>query len=123
MSCDFHGFPHPTVSWSGVRLTSGGRFNVTETLVREEGMEFVRSELSISPVADYDDGDIVCTGDNGEDQLEHSFSLEVLSELSVKFPRRYVLGLAPRPFFYMPKIRNENRAGNKCALCPLSLYK
>lgn len=80
MSCDFHGFPRPTVSWSGVPLASGGRFKVQEAIVREEGVEFVRSELSISPVADYDEGVIVCKGDNGEDQLEHSFSFDVLGE-------------------------------------------
>ncbi|XP_064391944.1 uncharacterized protein LOC135339656 isoform X2 [Halichondria panicea] len=79
MSCDFHSFPRPYVTWSGVPLSAAGRFNVQETIERREGVEFVRSVLSISPVADYDGGEIACVGTNGQQELKHSFQLEVLA--------------------------------------------
>ncbi len=80
MSCDFHSFPRPYVTWSGVPLSAAGRFKVQETVERREGVEFVRSVLSISPVADYDGGEIACVGTNEQQELKHSFQLEVFGK-------------------------------------------
>ena len=80
LTCDFYSIHNTTISWSGVPLTSGGRFEVQETVVREEGVEFLRSVLSVTPVADYDGGRIECRASNGEDKLEHSFILTVNGE-------------------------------------------
>ena len=80
LTCDFHSTPNTTISWSGVPLTSAGRFKVQDTVVREEGVEFLRSVLSVTPVADYDGARIECRASNGEDVLEHSFQLTVNGE-------------------------------------------
>ena len=92
LTCDFHFTPNTTISWSGVPLTSGGRFEVQKTVVREEGVEFLRSVLSVTPVADYDGGRIECRASNGEDELEHSFNLTVNGEDSYIVWETYCTG-------------------------------
>lgn len=79
-TCDFHSFPHSNITWEGVPLISGGRFEVHETLVHKEGVEFVRSVLRVNPVAEYDGGMMACVASNGVDQLRHSFQFQVFGE-------------------------------------------